>query len=107
MESSINLDQPFLEQQFVRELLYLTTEELSPKVRLDDLLKVARVAICTELLRCGCAESDLTGLSLGYTVSNPQDETLQKTYSVDWKLPPVSMGDSQANSNAQSSFRAC
>lgn len=106
MQRNISLDQPLLEQESVREMLNLLTEEVNPRVNLEDLLKIAQTIICFELVECGCNENELTGLRLHYTVINPKDENLQKTYSIEWRLPQVATDDSLPNSEPETSINS-
>jgi hypothetical protein len=73
MSGNISLEQPFLEQESVREILNLPTEDVSPKVGLEDILKIAQSAIQSELVNCGRAPTELIGLRVYCTSHESSD----------------------------------
>jgi len=91
MPCNVSLDSPLLEQQSVRKMLNWVTEGVSESVKLEDLIKIARTVIQSELVDCGCDENELTGLKLSYTVTHPEDESLKKVYLSEWNSPLVEM----------------
>ena len=82
MPNGISLDQPLLEQESVREMLNLLTEEVNPKVNLEDILKVARSVIQDELVRCERAQTELLGLRVNCTSHRGSD--YGEALSIEW-----------------------
>ena len=86
MSYTVNLDEPLLGQQAVRELLNLSPEQTSLKVSTEDLIKIAVRLIKTELTNCNCDEDELLGLRVEYTMPHPIDgQKLGETYALEWK----------------------
>ncbi len=78
----IDLDKPFAEQQSVKELLKLP-EDKTKKLGFDQLLEIAKVAVRSELVSCGCSENALTGLRLEYLSQAGADQPEEK-YVLEW-----------------------
>lgn len=82
MSHNISLDQPLLEQESVREILNLPTEDVNPKVSLEDILKIARSAIQFELVNCERASTELLGLRVYCTSHGSSD--YGEALSIEW-----------------------
>ena len=89
MPHNIDLSKPLLEQKTVREMLGLSLTENTPKVSLDDLIKVAVHIIKTELADCNCDESELGSLKLEYTLPHPNKPNLVETSVLHWRQQPL------------------
>lgn len=86
----INLDEPFMVQQAVRDILKLPSdEEPVPKVILEGLLEVAKLVVTDELKRV-TSHKFLAGLLIGYQAPLIGSRDLGEVYSVEWgQLPKV------------------
>jgi hypothetical protein len=92
MALKINLGKPLFEQQSVREMLNLCSEESNLKVSLESLVKLARFIIQVELLECGRSENDLEGLRLEQVESKKSVTQARGNLFFEWKqLPDVEL----------------
>ena len=85
MPHTIDLSKPLLEQKTVREMLGLSMTEETPKIGLDDLIKVAVHLVKTELADCNCDEDELISLELEYTLPHPTKPKLVESSFLQWK----------------------
>jgi len=100
MPRNISLDQPLLEQESVREILNLLTEEVNPRVNLEDVLKVARTIIRAELVACNCAPNELLSLRINHVVSSIESQN--EVTSIEWRQLIEKVDDTESTSELQS-----
>jgi hypothetical protein len=82
MSGNISLAQPLIEQESVREILNLPTEDVNPKVSLEDILKIAQSAVQSELVNRGRAPAELLGLRV-YCASHESSD-YREAPSIEW-----------------------
>ncbi|MBD1839581.1 hypothetical protein [Coleofasciculus sp. FACHB-501] len=90
---SINLDEPLMSQQAVRDFLKLPFEEAVPKIGLHDLLEVAKVVVRNELVSCGCLENELIGCRIECQVSQVDNPKLGEVYLTEWSQLPQEVAE--------------
>jgi len=85
MPCNISLNQPFLEQQSVQEMLSLPSEKADPKVSLEEWIKIAVMLIKAELADCDYDEDELLSFRLAYAVPHPTKADVKEIYDTEWK----------------------